>query len=87
MVLTFPPTGVAPGFTGDAAGDADGEATGLAAGLAVEIGDGVVVAGLFGVVLLPVPLLQAPSAAVAARTELIMNDLLIVFLLRLLWAN
>jgi len=80
FVLTLPPTGDAPGLVGDAAGEAEGEANGLAAGLAVAIGDGVVVAGLFGTLLLGL-LLQAPSAAVAARTELIMNDLLIVFLM------
>jgi hypothetical protein len=81
FVLTLPPTGVAPGLPGDATGDVEGEATGLATGLAVAIGEGDVVTGLFGMVLLLAPVLQAPSAAVAARTDVKMNDLLIVFLL------
>jgi hypothetical protein len=70
-----------PGF-GDATGDTDGDAAGLATGVAVAAG--VAVAG--GLTLLVPPLFvgepvhAVPSAAVAARTELIMNDLLIFLL-------
>jgi hypothetical protein len=67
--LTF--AGVAPGLTG--------ELTGEATGLAVTVGEAVAT----GLALLTPPLLlgallHAPKTAVAARTELIINDLLII---------
>jgi hypothetical protein len=82
LVLTF--VGVVP-LPGEAAGE--GEVAGVEAGVAVATGVAVAVGLTLLVPLLLGLLLQAPRAAVAARTELIMNDLLIVFLLCPPWAN
>lgn len=63
---------------GDATGEADGDASGLAAGDAVATG--VAVFMLFVPPLLAGALLHAPKTAIAAKTELMINDLLIFLL-------
>ena len=71
-LLTFTGAVVLPG---EATGD--GDVAGVVAGVAVATGVAVAVGLTLTVPLLAGALLHAPRAAVAARTELIINDLLI----------
>jgi hypothetical protein len=75
--FTLPFTGAIV-LPGEATGD--GDVAGVDAGVAVAIGVAVAVGLTLFVPLLAGLLLQAPRAAVAARTELITNDLLIFLL-------
>jgi len=75
--FTLPFTGAVV-LPGEATGD--GDVAGVDAGVAVATGVAVAVGLTLFVPLLAGLLLQAPRAAVAARTELIINDLLIFLL-------
>ena len=68
----FLTSGVAPGFVGEVTGEADGLATGVAVAVADGVAGGLGESGFCGS--------QAPNTAVeTAKTDVNINDLLIVF--------